>query len=187
MVILTILLLFTLLEVLLRFFPIRLLWQLNHSLFPLGLNNRALFLIMFLFVGGFNLVSLVSYRFPVTTTLGFNLFFARSLWFSSILLFLLRRISFQKVLPSNSPWYLVPFLRLVEAVRMIVRPITLCFRLLANISAGHILLTLISKISLGIWILGIIFGLLELIVSVVQAFVFMILVRVYLDEVMSSH
>lgn len=89
------------------------------------------------------------------------------------------------IVPANSPWYLIAFLRIVEIVRIIVRPITLCFRLLANIRAGHILLALIRKLPINTWILGALFGLLELIVALVQSFVFLMLIRVYYEEAMS--
>jgi F0F1-type ATP synthase membrane subunit a len=50
------------------------------------------------------------------------------------------------VLPKDTPRYLVAFLGLVELVRIAIRPLTLCFRLLANMRAGHILLSLACKI-----------------------------------------
>jgi len=93
----------------------------------------------------------------------------------------LKSLSF--VLPSNAPWYLIPFLSLVEMVRVLVRPLTLCFRLLANITAGHILITLVTKVR--IWEVGLLLAGLELIVSVVQAFVFSMLIRVYIEEAFS--
>jgi F-type H+-transporting ATPase subunit a len=95
---------------------------------------------------------------------------------------MLKRKPFRVFLPLNTPWYLIPFLRVVEMVRIRVRPVTLCFRLLANISAGHILLALVCKLSFGAWLLGVILSLLELVVAVVQSFVFVMLIRVYLQE-----
>jgi len=152
------------------------------ALFP-NLGGFRLFVLRgFLILALSNLLSLVCYRYPLTTTLGFNLSMALSLWLTGILFTLVKGLSLASLLPRNSPWYLIPFLCLVEVVRIVVRPITLCFRLLANIRAGHILLTLICKIRTGLWTLGILFGILELMVSLVQAFVFLILVTVYLEE-----
>lgn len=152
------------------------------GLFPLrglylGLMSRG-----FLCLAGLNLVSLVCYSYPVTTTLGFNLNMALALWISGVLFKTVKELMWGRLLPANSPWYLAPFLSLIEAISLRVRPITLCFRLLANIRAGHVLLTLICKITLGLWVLGTLFGVLELIVSLVQAFVFLMLTAVYLDE-----
>lgn len=154
----------------------------RKSLLPsLGVDIN-LFFSFFLVLRIFNLISLIVFSYPVTTTLSFNIRAALILWLMRIL-FLTQKINWvSSLLPSNSPWYLVPFLSLVEIIRIGVRPITLCFRLLANITAGHILLALICKLPYYSWLLGVLFGLLELLVSLVQAFVFLILVRVYLEE-----
>merc|ERR1712064_86566 len=49
------------------------------------------------------------------------------------------------LLPMGAPAPLNPFLVLIETVSIIVRPITLSVRLMANISAGHIVLTLVGN------------------------------------------
>lgn len=137
----------------------------------------------FLFLGIYNLTSLVGYSYPVTTTLAFNLALASSLWAINVIFLGLKLLCISSFLPSNSPWYLVPFLSFVEIIRVIVRPLTLCFRLLANIRAGHILLSLICGLPFFFWLFrGVLFGLLELIVAIIQSFVFFILVGVYFEE-----
>jgi len=100
-----------------------------------------------------------------------------------VIILLNKPYSVSCVLPRNSPRYLVFFLRVVECIRILIRPITLCFRLLANIRAGHILLSLVCKIRL--WEIGLPLGLLELIVRAVQAFVFLMLIGVYLEEALT--
>lgn len=132
-----------------------------------------------------NLVSLMVFSYPITTTLRFNLRLALLIWGASILFFFRKTSFISRLLPLNSPWYLIPFLAVIELVRLRVRPLTLCFRLLANISAGHILLSLICKIPYFSWILGRLFGVLELVVALVQAFVFIILCLVYFEESLS--
>jgi len=138
---------------------------------------------LFLALSFLNLFSLNVYSFPVTTTLRFNLRIAIACWILSILIGLTKIYFYSSILSSNTPWYLIPFLIIIELVRISVRPITLSFRLLANIAAGHILLNLIYKIS--VWILGRIFGRLELIVAIVQAYVFSLLISVYIQESLS--
>jgi len=159
--------------------------KLVKSIFPAsGLFSFVIFY-LFLVLGGLNLLSMVVYRFPATTNLRFNSRLAFVIWAISIFIQRNNYLVVASILPSNSPWYLVPFLRIVELVRVAVRPVTLCFRLLANIRAGHILLTLICKLLFGLWWLGALFGVLELIVSIVQSFVFLMLIGVYLEEAMS--
>lgn len=155
------------------------------SIFPLRRVSVTLMIRGFIILAWLNLVSLVCYSFPVTTTLRFNLRLALILWLSRVLFILFKLAVGGVILPSNSPWYLASFLSLVELISIVVRPVTLCFRLLANIRAGHVLLTLICKMTYGLWILGVIFGLLELIVAFVQAFVFLILTTVYIEEAFS--
>jgi len=156
--------------------------NLCKGLFPLRESSVRIIIGGFLVLAILNLTSLVCYSFPITTILRFNLRLALSLWLRRIIFILIKRFVGGVILPANSPWYLAPFLSLVELVSIIVRPITLCFRLLANIRAGHVLLTLICKINFGLWILGVLFGVLELMVSFVQAFVFLMLITVYLEE-----
>jgi F-type H+-transporting ATPase subunit a len=149
--------------------------------FPTSKSFSILLLSLFLRLRILNLLSIVIYSYPVTTTLAFNLGAAFSCWVRGVLLQLIKLGVSSSVLPSNSPWYLVPFLCVVELVRVLVRPITLCFRLLANITAGHVLIALICKIPF-VWTIGRLFGGLELMVAIVQGFVFAILIRVYFEE-----
>jgi len=169
-------------KVLLRWSSSKVISLIRNRLFPTRECYRAFLCIGFIALATLNLFSLICYSFPITTILRFNLCLALSSWIRRIFLLLLKQSVVCSILPANSPWYLVPFLGLVELVRIRVRPVTLCFRLLANIRAGHILLTLICKLSNGLWFLGSIFGVLELVVCLVQAFVFFMLIRVYLEE-----
>lgn len=156
--------------------------RLKRGLFPsTRTTESSIFFGLFLLICFLNLSSLVIFSYPVRTTLRFNLRISLTLWLLTIMLYFRKYKIRSTVLPINSPWYLVPFLRVVEAVSILVRPVTLAFRLLANMRAGHILLTLITKISVG-WVLGSIFMLLEFIVCMVQAFVLVILIGVYLEE-----
>lgn len=154
--------------------------QISIGLFSYRVNRVVLFP-LFISLARLNLVSFIIYSYPVTTTLRFNLGAALSCWLGGSFIQLVKHKPIRSLLPLNTPWYLVPFLRVVELIRILVRPITLCFRLLANIVAGHVLLALISKIPL-FWRVGRLFGVLEILVAVVQAFVFSMLVRVYLEE-----
>lgn len=142
---------------------------------------NPLFTRVFLTLVFINLFSLVVYRMPVTTLISFNFSIALSLWLGTFVALFLKIRRLAVLLPSNTPWYLMPFLCLVELISSLVRPLTLRFRLMANLSAGHILLRLITKVNF-FWISGILLCILELIVCVIQGFVFVILLIVYLEE-----
>lgn len=99
------------------------------------------------------------------------------------------------IVPENTPTLLINFLSSVESLRSSIRPITLSFRLAANISAGHIILTIIRRgvsniittslllILIPIWLLTTAsYGRFEVIVCLVQAFVFMLLSIIYTND-----
>jgi len=155
----------------------------NLSLvFPRDNSSLNLQFIIFFLICILNLFSIIIYSFPATTIILYNLYISLSAWLGSILILSIKSNNLKRLLPSRSPWYLIPFLSLVEAISNLVRPVTLSFRLIANISAGHILLTLILKLSWGVWLIRLRFSLLELIVCFVQAYVFTMLISVYFNE-----
>merc|ERR1712108_93351 len=97
------------------------------------------------------------------------------------------------LVPLGSPGLLIPFIVLIEMVRSIIRPLTLSVRLVANIVAGHLLLTLLRNgarsvrlILLSLIMLAL-FALrcLETAVATIQAYVFTILSTLYVSEVES--
>jgi len=156
----------------------------SNRLFPVISTYSVILFSLFIVIALLNLFSLIVYRYPVTTTLRFNLGASLSCWITGIFVQCVKYKFPSSLLPLNRPWYLIPFLCIVEFISILVRPITLCFRLLANMTAGHVLISLIVKISL-VWPLGRLFGCLELIVCFIQGFVFSMLIRVYLDEAIS--
>jgi F-type H+-transporting ATPase subunit a len=88
----------------------------------------------------------------------------------------------------------MPFMVLIETIRNTIRPLTLAVRLIANIIAGHLLITLLGNQAVGasIYIIGlvviaqIILLALELSVSIIQSYVFSVLVTLYTREI-SDH
>lgn len=101
---------------------------------------------------------------------------------------------FAHLVPIGTPVALIPLMVIIEITRNLIRPITLRVRLAANITAGHLLLNLLggqtpsSSYPVSILILTILLfiGILELAVSVIQAYVFSVLSTLYFNEVMSK-
>ena len=97
------------------------------------------------------------------------------------------------LVPLGSPGLLMPFIVLIEMVRSIIRPLTLSVRLVANIVAGHLLLTLLRngarsvRLILLSLVMMALFTLrcLETAVATIQAYVFTILSTLYVSEVES--
>lgn len=94
-------------------------------------------------------------------------------------------------MPQGTPIFLIPFIVLIETIRNFIRPITLTVRLTANIIAGHLLLTLLRRLGstltsiyLPILILVQIALLtLEVAVSIIQSYVFAVLITLYTREI----
>jgi F-type H+-transporting ATPase subunit a len=87
----------------------------------------------------------------------------------------------------------MPFIVLIETIRNTIRPLTLAVRLIANIVAGHLLITLLgnqTEIASGILLAGllvtqIILLTLESAVAVIQSYVFAVLSTLYAREITS--
>jgi len=158
-------------------------------------------LFFFILIG--NLISNVPYSFAVTASgvvalgLSFTIFIG-----VTILSFSIHGVKFFSFfLPAGTPLGLVPLLVLIELVSYLARSVSLGVRLFANIVAGHTLLKILStylyKLFSGSLIVAIItlipfiifLGLigLELAVSLIQAFVFTLLVCSYLRDAIELH
>ena len=95
------------------------------------------------------------------------------------------------LVPQGTPTALINFIVIIEAIRNLIRPITLCVRLTANLVAGHLLISLLGRAltqinTLPLIIVSVtplILTLLESAVAVIQAYVFMTLITLYSTEV----
>jgi F-type H+-transporting ATPase subunit a len=94
------------------------------------------------------------------------------------------------LLPQGTPLALINFMVLIELTRRIIRPVTLCVRLTANIIAGHLLISLLGNALLGIRRtvaviripVPLILTTLESAVAGIQAYVFITLISLYTAE-----
>jgi F-type H+-transporting ATPase subunit a len=99
---------------------------------------------------------------------------------------------FAHLVPTGSPFGLLPFIVIIELLSSFIRPISLSVRLVANIVAGHLLITLLSSavstetrlFALAVILLGLgLLRVLETAVALIQAYVFSVLSTIYLSEV----
>jgi len=94
------------------------------------------------------------------------------------------------LVPEGRSFLLIPLIVLIESLSNIIRPFTLSIRLGANIIAGHLLIVLVNdfckRLPLEkIFLCGfgrVALSILELIVIIIQAYVFIILIRLYYSE-----
>lgn len=98
-------------------------------------------------------------------------------------------------LPAGLPVYIAPIVLPIEIVSYLSRPVSLSVRLFANMTVGHVILKIIAGFVITLGVVGGIFPLvfliaiyaLELLVAVVQAYVFAILTCIYLADALHPH
>nr|AFD94227.1 ATPase 6 [Lanioturdus torquatus] len=142
-----------------------------------------------------NLLGLLPYTFTPTTQLSMNLALAFPLWLATLLTGLRNQpsISLGHLLPEGTPTPLIPALILIETTSLLIRPLALGVRLTANLTAGHLLIQLISTatmvllstmpmVSLLTLLVLFLLTILEVAVAMIQAYVFVLLLSLYLQE-----
>nr|AJJ48397.1 ATP synthase F0 subunit 6 [Radix sp. MOTU3] len=166
--------------------------QSNKSLLALPL---FLFSLMF-FIILVNLSGLTPFVYSPSSSLWFASSLALGFWGLLLIsgIFFNPKESAAHLAPSGAPTALVSFLILIETVSILIRPLTLTVRLIANISAGHIVLSLIANCltslnfssSMMILMVSIFYNMFEVFVCFIQAYIFTLLVGLYSNE-HSSH
>nr|YP_010957282.1 ATP synthase F0 subunit 6 [Albatrossia pectoralis]WMY90583.1 ATP synthase F0 subunit 6 [Albatrossia pectoralis] len=173
--------------------------QFTSQLFlPLSTNSHKwapLFASLMIFLFSINLLGLLPYTFTPTTQLSLNLGLAIPLWLSTVLIGLRNQPThtFGHFLPEGTPTLLIPVLIIIENISLVIRPIALGVRLTANLTAGHLLIHLVSSavftllptmtsVAILTAILLFLLTLLELAVAMIQAYVFVLLLSLYLQE-----
>nr|YP_010030928.1 ATP synthase F0 subunit 6 [Porzana pusilla]AQU64385.1 ATP synthase F0 subunit 6 [Porzana pusilla]QOV01810.1 ATP synthase F0 subunit 6 [Porzana pusilla] len=142
-----------------------------------------------------NLLGLLPYTFTPTTQLSMNMALAFPLWLATLLTGLRNQpsISLGHLLPEGTPTPLIPALIMIETTSLLIRPLALGVRLTANLTAGHLLIQLIStaaitllplmpSVSLLTTTILLLLTLLEVAVAMIQAYVFVLLLSLYLQE-----
>jgi F-type H+-transporting ATPase subunit a len=158
-------------------------------------------LFFFILIG--NLISNVPYSFAVTASGVVSLGLSFTIFIGVTILALsthgIKFFSF--FIPAGTPLGLVPLLVLIELVSYLARAVSLGVRLFANIVAGHTLLKILSTYLFKLFTANIIVAVitlipfaiflaligLELAVSLIQAFVFTLLVCSYLRDAIELH
>lgn len=150
---------------------------------------------LFLIIILINLSGLLPYVFRVSRHLIYTLSFGFVIWVSLIISRVFRHPYrfVAGLLPRGAPDWLNPFLAILEVLSLMARPITLSFRLAANISAGHIILSLIGLYRVGavfssvtrtvvLFRVLIFYVIFEIGICLVQAYIFCLLASLYRDN-----
>lgn len=150
---------------------------------------------LIIFIGSTNLLGLLPHSFTPTTQLSINLGMAIPLWAGTVILGFRHKTkaSLAHFLPQGTPIPLIPMLVIIETISLFIQPIALAVRLTANITAGHLLIHLIGGATLALmsistatalitFIILVLLTILEFAVALIQAYVFTLLVSLYLHD-----
>nr|AGG55038.1 ATP synthase F0 subunit 6 [Konosirus punctatus] len=150
-------------------------------------------LMIFLFT--INMLGLLPYTFTPTTQLSLNMGLAVPLWLATVIIGMRNQptAALGHLLPEGTPVPLIPVLIIIETISLFIRPLALGVRLTANLTAGHLLIQLIATAAfvlmpmmptVAILTATVLFllTLLEVAVAMIQAYVFVLLLSLYLQE-----
>ena len=170
-----------------------------------GLQYAPLIFALFIFVLACNLLGLIPFVGAFTPTSHIAVTFG----LAAIVFILVLIVGFARhglhfftlFLPEGTPIFVLPLVAAIEFLSFLSRPFTLAIRLFANMTAGHVLLKVFGGfvVALGSFAaLPYVFGLvpltvnvaltaLELLIAVVQAYVFALLASIYLNDAVNLH
>nr|BAK23087.1 ATPase subunit 6 [Danio erythromicron] len=170
----------------------------NQLMSPLNIKGHKWALMLtslMVFLITINLLGLLPYTFTPTTQLSLNMGFAVPLWLATVIIGMQNQptIALGHLLPEGTPVALIPALIIIETISLLIRPLALGVRLTANLTAGHLLIQLIATAvfvlmpmmpTVAILTATVLFllTLLEVAVAMIQAYVFVLLLSLYLQE-----
>ena len=177
-------------------------WFINRFtqqlLLPLNIGGHKwalIFASLIIFIISINMLGLLPYTYTPTTQLSINLALAVPLWLITVIIGLRKNptAALGHLLPEGTPTPLIPALVIIETISLFIRPLALGVRLTANLTAGHllmqliataafVLLPLIPTVAILTTILLYLLTLLEVAVAIIQAYVFVLLLSLYLQE-----
>jgi len=154
----------------------------------------TLLLAIFFLIFSIKIIGLLPYAFTITRHISFTYRIAIPLWLRVKILgfYLAFKSRLSHLVPQGTPWYLIPLMVWIETISLIAQPIALGLRLAAKLTAGHLLIFLLSTAA---WILRdniilralttiilILLFILEIAVACIQAYVFTSLIKFYIDQ-----
>jgi len=160
---------------------------------------------LLIFILSANLIGVIPYSFTVTTHFSITLSFSIAIIASFTIISIIRNgiLFLNSFIPSGTPLVLAPLLLIIETISYTARSISLGTRLAANLLAGHTLLHIISGFIVKlIYFVGTVNALvlllmplllllalfiMELIIAVLQGYVFLLLTINYLSNALHLH
>nr|QPF22659.1 ATP synthase F0 subunit 6 [Rhinichthys osculus]QPF22672.1 ATP synthase F0 subunit 6 [Rhinichthys osculus] len=170
----------------------------NQLMMPLNVGGHKWALLLtslMVFLITINMLGLLPYTFTPTTQLSLNMGLAVPLWLATVIIGMRNQptVALGHLLPEGTPIPLIPVLIIIETISLFIRPLALGVRLTANLTAGHLLIQLIATavfvllpmmptVAILTAVVLFLLTLLEVAVAMIQAYVFVLLLSLYLQE-----
>jgi len=165
-----------------------------------GLKYFPHLLTVFTLILFYNIGGLVPFSFTVSSHVIITFSLALSFFIAWVIIGIKDlKIQFLNVFcPKNMPLWLLPLLICIEFLSFSLRPISLGVRLFANMLAGHILLHILAGaflylltvsilVAVPAYIIVTAIGILEIFIGFLQAYIFTILLGIYLKDSLHAH
>nr|YP_009019264.1 ATP synthase F0 subunit 6 [Hemicentrotus pulcherrimus]AGG84251.1 ATP synthase F0 subunit 6 [Hemicentrotus pulcherrimus]AXY87994.1 ATP synthase subunit 6 [Hemicentrotus pulcherrimus] len=149
---------------------------------------------VFILILSVNVLGLFPYAFTATSHISLTYSLGFPLWMAVNILgfYLAFNSRLSHLVPQGTPSALIPLMVWIETLSLFAQPIALGLRLAANLTAGHLLIFLLSTaiwllssslmISVPILIVFVLLFVLEIGVACIQAYVFTALIHFYLQQ-----
>lgn len=151
---------------------------------------------LFIFTLFGNVLGLIPYGFTFTSHIAVTFFMALVVFVAVTLIGLFKHglHFFSLFFPHGAPLFTAPILIPIEIVSYLSRPISLSVRLFANMTVGHVLLKVLAGFVVALGIFGVVplavlvaITALELLIALLQAYIFTILCCIYLNDALHLH
>lgn len=161
-----------------------------------GLKYFPYIFTLFAFVAFSNVLGLLPYSFTVTSHFAVTVVLALMVFVTvTVIGFMKHGVGFiQFFIPHDAPGWLKPPLFVIELISYFVRPVSHSIRLGANMLAGHAVMKVFAGFVAamgvgGVLPLGLMIGIygLEVLVALIQAYIFTILTCIYLNDALHMH
>ena len=152
---------------------------------------------LFMFVLFCNMLGMIPYTFTVTSHIIVTFVLAAFIFIGvTIIGFIKHGLGYLKLfVPSGVPLVLLPLIVIIEIISYLSRPISLSVRLFANMMAGHTMLKVFASFIVLLGLIGgwaplalvVVLTGFEIMIAVLQAYVFTILCCLYLNDALNLH
>jgi len=151
---------------------------------------------LFIFTLFGNVLGLIPYGFTFTSHIAVTFFMAFVVFVAVTLIGIFKHglHFFSLFFPHGAPLFTAPILIPIEIVSYLSRPISLSVRLFANMTVGHVLLKVLAGFVVALGIFGVVplavlvaITALELLIALLQAYIFTILCCIYLNDALHLH